>query len=263
MTGFSFNGILFTETDNWLNPLKNLKVFLLVFFYVMAVYSLNSFADYKGDIQSQRLKIIGNLAKSTYLTLLILFVVLFSMISISLGIIVFLTSIFSFSLWIVYYLPPFRLKSTFLAGTFAHFVGGILHFHIGYNCYETFDKISIAVATYFALLLCTGHLHHEMIDYEADKNSGNRTTAVRIGLDKIHYLRTLIAATALIYLSTIYYYDFIGKTEFAIFAFPTTGLLIISAILKGNELKSFQKISRNMFLCAGLLLLAVKLYAWM
>ncbi|MGE3825851.1 MAG: UbiA family prenyltransferase [Bacteroidia bacterium] len=258
MTGFSFIGILFTETQTWNNWLKNITVFVFVLCYVMAVYFLNSFADYENDIQSKRLKIIGNLSKTNYFTLLVVFGILFSLLAISININVFVFCILAFLLWLIYYLPPLRLKSSYLLGTLVHFTAGIFHFHTGYCSYNTYNLGSMAISVYFALLLSVGHFHHEIIDYESDKVSGSKTTAVRIGINKMHLLRTTLSGFTLIYWITIYLTGFTDKIEFGLFFIPTATLLVMSGIMREKEVKIFQNSSRSMFLIAGFLLLIIK-----
>ncbi len=261
MTGFSFVGVLFTTVDLWNNWLKNVAVLFFVLFYVMAVYFLNSFADYESDIKSKRLKIIGSISKSKYISLFVIFCILFSSLAIYINVKAFVFSASAMALWSLYYLPPLRLKSSYLIGTIIHFVAGILHFHSGYCSYADYSQSSFAVSVYFALLLSIGHFHHELMDYESDKAAGNRTTAVRIGIDKIHYLRTGLTLLTLIYWIALFFRGYTSKTELCVFLIPTAVLLILSFALRQNEVKRFQKISRTIFLVAGLFLLGIKVIA--
>ncbi len=259
MTGFSFVGILYTNVNEWINLSKNITVYFFVLFYVMAVYFLNSLAGYKQDIQSERLNIIGSLRKSSYAWLFIVFSCLFAALGLYINATVFVFSIVALFLWIIYYLPPFKFKSTFLLGTFIHLIAGVLHFHTGYCSFNGFNKNSIIISVFFALLLCIGHFHHEIIDYEADKNSGNRTTAVRIGLSRMFILRTFLVGIAVIYYTIIYWESYIGKVEYFLFIAPTMILFILSATLKANSVLIFQKISRSLYLLAGLVLFFLKI----
>lgn len=226
----------------------------------MTVYFLNSFADYESDIKSKRLKVIGNLSKWNYIRLFSAFGILFCFFAISINLKVLIFSCLSLLLWASYYLPPLRLKSTYLLGTLVHFTAGIFHFHTGYCSYADIGKSSIAVSIYFALLLSTGHIHHELIDYKSDKLSGNKTTAVRIGVRKTLALRTILAGIALLYWTGIYLKGFCNKTEFILFALPSGALFIMSAIISEKEIKKFQKISRSIFLISGIVLLLIKLF---
>jgi 4-hydroxybenzoate polyprenyltransferase len=266
MTGFSFIGILFTDVELWVNPIKNSIVFLFILFNVIAIYGMNSFADYENDVQSQRLKIIGNLSKRDYVTLFIVSFLLFSATGLWLNKTVFALGVSSIVLWALYYLPPVRLKSGYFTGTVAHIIGGVVQFHSGYCCYSGFNMSSLVISVYFTLLLTTGHFNHELMDYEADKTSGSKTTAVRIGVKKVRILRTLSATVGLIYLTAIYLEGYIALIEFILFFTSSAALVILSATMQEDKVKIFQKLSRTVFLLCGLLLLlaktveAVKLY---
>ena len=52
MTGFSVIGVLFTDSKNWIDLGKDILSLLIFIFFVLAIYCLNSFADYKDDSQS-------------------------------------------------------------------------------------------------------------------------------------------------------------------------------------------------------------------
>ncbi|MCG3167495.1 MAG: 1,4-dihydroxy-2-naphthoate octaprenyltransferase [Bacteroidia bacterium] len=259
MTGFSFAGVLFTPPDLWNDWLKNISVLFFVLIYVMAVYFLNSFADYESDVKSQRLEIIGTISKSKYISFFVVFCALFSSLAIYIDIKTFIFSISAMILWSLYYLPPLRLKSTYLIGTLVHFIAGIFHFHSGYCSFADYNESSLAISIYFALLLSVGHFHHELMDYEADKAAGNLTTAVRIGINKIQYLRTGLTLLTLIYWIVVFLMNYTSKEELLVFLVPTTLLLMMSALMKQNNVKKFQIISRALFLLAGFILLGIKI----
>jgi 4-hydroxybenzoate polyprenyltransferase len=256
MTGFSFIGMLFSPWLEQGEVTKTITVILLVVSYVMSVYFLNSYADYETDIKTSRLNNIGRIPRSIYLKMLVLTTIIFSLLAVSINYSVAILSLTSLSLWHFYYLPSWRLKSTFLLGTLAHFIGGILHFHIGYSSYATPDTHSIAVAVYFALLLCMGHANHEIIDYEADKQSGIKTTAVRIGPGPMRNIRSVFAGIAVLQWILIHLsFSEQGWSEFAIFLIPTIAILFASIFLNDRQANVFQCISRSLFLLAGIIFL--------
>ncbi len=261
MTGFSFIGILFTDVSGWTNWLKNITVFFFVFFYVLAVFAMNSFADYEKDKHSKRLKIVGDISKQTYIQLFILFCVLFGVLSYAVNVTVLILSLSSLLLWGFYYLQPLRLKSTFLGGTLIHLLAGVLHFHTGYCSYQEYGIESLTISINFALLLSAGHFHHEIMDYDDDKSTGSKTTAVRIGKDKVLLLRTVLIAFTLFYWNTLFFFNIIETIAFYAFVVPTATLLIMSLIMRDKEIKKFQKISRAIFLIAGIAMILVKLAA--
>ena len=259
MTGFSMIGVLFAGKPFWEDAIKYAKVCLFVLCYVMCVYFLNSFADYKSDLKSVRLKDVGKISRSNYLVLCVLFFIFFILLALNINMQVFLLSLTAFFLWTLYYLPPFRFKSSLFGGTFIHFLAGVLHFHTGYCCYGNINESSIIVSVFFAMLLSIGHFNHEILDYHDDMLSNNRTTAVRIGLARMYYLRTGLIFFALLYLITVGLMGRVDKTAFEIFTAPTVALFLISFILHNKEAKKFQKLSRALFLFSGLALLVVRL----
>ena len=62
-----------------------------------------------------------------------------------------------------------------------HFVAQVLHFQMGTLLFAPMTAGSVFVSIYFALLFSAGHLHHEMIDQEGDREAGLRTGAVFFG----------------------------------------------------------------------------------
>ncbi len=258
MTGFSFIGVLFTDEQGWWDILKNCTVFLFILFYVTTVYFLNSFADYKADIHSARLKDIGKISRANYIWLFVFFALLFFIFSLLINTTVFFLSLSSLCLWCLYYLPPFRLKSSLFGGTGIHFLAGILHFLTGYCCYSKLNESSIIVAVFFALLLSVGHFHHEILDYDADKISGNKTTAVRLGLVKMYYLRITLILITLIYWIAVFTKGYVDGTAFVIFIIPTFALAVLALMLHQGQARLFQQVSRGMFLLAGLVLLTCR-----
>lgn len=234
-------------------------MFLFISFYVLAVYAMNSFADYDKDKNSERLKLVGNISKSTYTTLFVLFCVLFGFFAYTINITVLILSFAALLLWSTYYLSPLRLKSTFLGGTLIHFLGGILHFHTGYCSYEAYNFNSLAISIYFALLLSAGHFHHEIMDHDDDKASGSKTTAVRIGTSRVLLLRTFLIGFTLLYWVSIYFMNITGIGELIIFSIPTATLFAMSILMQDKNIKAFQKVSRSIFLMAGIALVLIKL----
>ncbi|MDX2003025.1 MAG: UbiA family prenyltransferase [Chitinophagales bacterium] len=260
MTGFSFVGVLFTDPSSWANPSIFLPLLLYVAFYVMAVYFLNSYADYAADMLSERLKNVSKLSRSKYLGLLVLACMAFSALSYYISYILLAICWLGMLLWFFYYVPPFRFKATLFGGSIIHFIAGIVHFQMGYCSYQPFSSNSLLISIFFATLLCIGHLHHEIIDVENDTLAGYQTTAVRIGVKRMLQLRTATIAIATIYLSVLLAMGIIEAMDFNLLLLPTLILLVNSILLKGNKHQTllFQYISRGVFLLFCFLLLVIK-----
>lgn len=105
----------------------------------------------------------------------------------------------NYILWACYASPKVNLKGHYMFGTGVHFVSGIINFHIGYLTYGNFGEDSLMISIYFSLLFSAGHLHHMVLDYEADFKAGIRTLAVALGLDKTMNLSIIVVGVSGIY----------------------------------------------------------------
>lgn len=79
---------------------------------------------------------------------------------------------------------PVLGKSTPVASTMNHLVGGTLHFLLGYTLVQEIDSRGIAVGLFFGLVFAAGHLNQEVRDYDGDRASGIRTNAAVFGRRK-------------------------------------------------------------------------------
>ncbi len=260
MTGFSFVGALFTEPNGW--SLWNVSsAALAILFYVMAVFFLNSFADHAADATSQRLSHVARVPRRTYLILLLssaAAVMLFSALNSDRLLILMLASLL---LWCFYYLPPIRMKSRLLGGTFAHLAGGTLHFQMGYIGFGMSDTDGWWISAFFAFILAAGHFNHEMMDHDTDLASGYRTTTVRWGINASKWLRTFFSALSVCWAALLFQWQIMSFVPFAAFVLASIAITVASAAIPQNNVKLFQRISRGLFLVAGLTVLAERLWA--
>lgn len=258
MTGFSFVGILFVPTVTVsVIPL----VGFFVFFYVFAVYALNSVMGYKGDQGSERLGNVSLISKKVYTITFVGCVFLFMIISFMINELVMWISLCSLAVWISYYVPPLQLKSSFFGGTVAHFLGGILHFHMGYACFADPTVQSVMISGIFALLLGIGHVNHEIIDANADLKAGLRTTAVRMGLKWSTNLRTILSGGLVFYILLLAGLDVLSFRNTAIFL-PSTVLIFATSAIQTDRPFIFQKVSRISIAASCLILLVERLATW-
>jgi 4-hydroxybenzoate polyprenyltransferase len=104
------------------------------------------------------------------------------------------------SLSALYSAPLFHMKGVPLFNSLLHFVGGTLHFLIGYAAFAVIDTRAIVIGCFFALVFTAGHLTHEARDYEGDLLNGIRTTAVAFGRRQSYFagLALFTAAYALL-----------------------------------------------------------------
>lgn len=251
MTGFSFVGLLFVHKQNILTP-KLAMLVVAVISYVIAVYFLNSFADYAADTTSKRLYFLQRLSRKKYLVSWLFFSVMFISLTASISAYSMLFCVVAMFLWMLYYLPPFRLKSTLFWGSIIHFVAGLLHF---LSCYGAYDNVSIAsilVGSYFSLLLCMGHINHELIDYEDDFKNNNRTTTVRLGKNFAAGIRSGISLVIFVYWLIIWWVGYVDTAAAILFTIANFVIVLVGLSLHNrNSERKFQYLSRLVYLMAG------------
>ncbi|HWU52745.1 MAG TPA: UbiA family prenyltransferase [Tahibacter sp.] len=90
---------------------------------------------------------------------------------------------------------PVLGKSTPVASSLNHLLGGTLHFLLGYTLFHALDAHGIGIGLFFGLVFAAGHLNQEVRDYEGDRVNGIRTNAVAFGPRRA-FLASLAAFTA-------------------------------------------------------------------
>jgi 4-hydroxybenzoate polyprenyltransferase len=85
------------------------------------------------------------------------------------------------ALSLLYSCSPSLGKSTPIAASLNHLVGGGLHFLLGYSMLRAVDASGVAISLFFGLVFAAGHLNQELRDYEFDLASEIRTSAVAFG----------------------------------------------------------------------------------
>jgi len=82
---------------------------------------------------------------------------------------------------ILYSHPWLNAKSTPIGSSLPHFVGGLLHFLLGYTLFAPLDQRGVLIGLFFALTFTAGHLNHEVHDFDHDRRNDLRTNAVAFG----------------------------------------------------------------------------------
>lgn len=90
---------------------------------------------------------------------------------------------------------PVLGKSTPIAASANHLIGGTLHFLLGYTLGHTPDANGVGIGIFFGLVFAAGHLNQEVRDYDGDLVNGIRTNAVVFGR-RCAFLASLFAFTA-------------------------------------------------------------------
>ena len=85
------------------------------------------------------------------------------------------------TLSLLYSFSPRLGKSAPIAASLNHLIGGGLHFLLGYTMLHALDPRGVALSLFFGLVFAAGHLNQELRDYEFDRASEIRTSAVAFG----------------------------------------------------------------------------------
>lgn len=85
------------------------------------------------------------------------------------------------TLSVLYSVSPTLGKGAPVAASIHHLVGGALHFLLGYTMVQAVDAKGAVLSLFFGLVFAAGHLNQEVRDYELDRASGVRTSAVAFG----------------------------------------------------------------------------------
>ena len=93
----------------------------------------------------------------------------------------FLVAVAIAALGLFYSHPSVNAKGLPLVSSSPHFIGGTLHFLLGYSLFAGIDRRGILIAFFFALTFTAGHLNQEVRDYEGDRLNGVLTNAVAFG----------------------------------------------------------------------------------
>lgn len=80
-----------------------------------------------------------------------------------------------------YSVPALHWKGSPLLNSALHFVGGSVHFLLGYSAFGAIDARALVVSCFFGLVFTAGHFTHEASDYKVDRLNGIRTNAVAFG----------------------------------------------------------------------------------
>jgi 4-hydroxybenzoate polyprenyltransferase len=86
-------------------------------------------------------------------------------------------------------------KTTPIAASLNHLLGGTLHFLLGYTLCHALDARGVLISLFFGLVFAAGHLNQEVRDYEGDLLNEIRTSAVVFGCRQT-FLASLYIFTA-------------------------------------------------------------------
>jgi 4-hydroxybenzoate polyprenyltransferase len=99
------------------------------------------------------------------------------------------------ALSLLYSWSPRFGKSTPIAASLNHLLGGALHFLLGYTLCASLDARGVLISLFFGFVFAGGHLNQEIRDYDGDLLNGIHTSAVVFGCRRT-FLASLCIFTA-------------------------------------------------------------------
>jgi len=265
MLGFPATGLLFSFSQlSHLFSMKTLMFMAAIFFLSSAIYSFNALSGIKEDEKNERLKNdLGSSKMFFFKISLTIFIVLFVLLFYIIDLTLLILSIISFFLWFLYSFPRTGLKYKPVAGTIIHFAGQIIHFHMGYIILSGFSLNSFLISIYFAILFSSGHLNHELIDYEADKTMEINSGAVFFGKKRWEEVSGYLFLSSTLYIIFLIMSGIVVTLEGIPFAFAGIIHFIYRILYLKNDLTKMRflkerKFYRIIYFIAGILFIIVK-----
>lgn len=149
------------------------------------VFLLNDWVDYSSDARDLRRPGLGadgyGISRDQIARVAIALLILANVAFAALGTSAMLFGAGIATLSLLYSLSPSLGKSTPIAASLNHLIGGGLHFLLGYTMGRAVDARGVALSLFFGLVFAAGHLNQEVRDYESDLANGIGTSAVAFG----------------------------------------------------------------------------------
>lgn len=233
LQGAPFMGLLFSLGRPYPPKAPSLALFVPASFLLVAhIWSLNDWADIRTDRCDPNKRDAARRAGVGRSRDLLVFSLL--LLAVSLALFALLpprtmeVALVIAALGALYSLPLFRLKGVPLASSMVHFMGGLFHFLLGYSLYTPINRKGILLAVFFALIFTAGHAIQEVQDWEADRRSRIRTTAVHFGRGPVFFAAVSGFVTALIVLFLLARFSIVASWLglFVPFSNPTAALLV-------------------------------------
>lgn len=199
-----------------------------------STFSLNNYFDVETDRKNPRRKNINALASNkissatgVFLNVILILVPL--LVSFFYQFEVFLFCAYLLFLGWIYSAPPFRLKGRPVFDVLLHFVGFSSYIIWGSLISGSIGLLSWLVALSIGVWSSVGQVNNHINDYVYDKESGTKTFAVWIGIDKAKTtieIITLFHVILLIPLIILFSLNFV-YTAIIVIVIPVLGLLLL------------------------------------
>jgi 4-hydroxybenzoate polyprenyltransferase len=185
MTGFVFIAMPFIGIVINNQFLKRAVVlFCANFLLLLSVYATNSYFGFNADKINPRLNKRQFEVPWKYFVVALVSLVFSLLLLRNLNDVLPLVAASSFLLWALYSCPG-GAKERPIWGTIVHFFGQILQFHLCVLAFSSPTPSTLLVSVFFGLLFASGHIMHEVKDFEYDSLAGMRTGAVAFGRQRV------------------------------------------------------------------------------
>lgn len=238
---------------------------ILSFSIVLSVYSFNAAAGIRDDVDNYRLQNLWGLQRKYFMLFSMLFFLLSIFLSFLLNKYIPVFSGIIILLWVLYSHPVFGLKRKAIWGTLIHFFGQILHFNMAYLAFKDVSVESVMISIFFAVAFSSGHLLHEIIDYDADKKSGLQTSAVKFGINAMGTSVIILLLINVILLIGLFAVDFISMAFYCFMIPALIHLLLFVVFKKKVQSKALfiRSVYRVVYFTGGLIFCGIKLYSYL
>ncbi|HOE03860.1 MAG TPA: UbiA family prenyltransferase [Bacteroidales bacterium] len=230
MTGFFVIGGIFAMDD--INAETLLKLFwlcLLSFSTVLSIYSFNAAAGIRDDGNNLRLQNLWGIKSKYFLGFAVLSFLVSMGVSLILNTLIPAFTLIIIFIWILYSHPAIGLKRKAIWGTVIHFLGQVLHFNMAYLAFSNLGLDSVLISVFFALAFSSGHLLHEIIDYDADFQAGLKTSAVKFGIGAIRNTGIIILSLNVLLIIALFISGII-EVAFYCFIIPAITHLLLFVV---------------------------------
>jgi 4-hydroxybenzoate polyprenyltransferase len=199
LQGAPFMGIIFSVGSLTVRKIPTIALFgLASFLLVTHIWSLNDCTDFHVDRLDENKSADTASSKGIdfpmmhrfSLLLLIPSLGLFSLLPLQTLLVAVCVAILGF----LYSSSSIAGKGVVFLSSVLHFIGGGLHFLLGYALFMSIDRHAMLIAPFFALIFTAGHATQEVQDYDADWLFGIRTNAVVFGKRPV-FIAALIGFT--------------------------------------------------------------------
>lgn len=158
----------------------------------------------------------------------------------------------------LYSAPALHWKGSPLLNSALHFVGGSVHFLLGYSAFGAIDIRALVVSCFFGLVFTAGHFTHEASDHEVDRLNGIRTNAVAFGKARSFGAGLVLFILAYAFVAALGALRFVPPTlVFAAGLIPVHLLASFQAIRAGltpESLRRLQRCYRVLFAAVGVVM---------